>query len=121
MRNESLQEIMVALALGFLLLFFIDPFMLFMPDVVIMIIMGGLIVAFGIFAMFVWKEHPADERESLHSMIADRVAFLAGGGALVAGIIIQTLRHNEAPWLVLVLGIMIAAKIAGLMWARMKL
>lgn len=120
MKNEYMQEIIVAVVLGILLIFFTDPFMLFMPDMAMMVIMGGLIVAFGIFAMFVWKERPMDERESLHRMIADRAAFLTGGGALVAGIIIQTLRHNEAPWLVLVLGAMIVAKIGGLLWARMK-
>jgi len=80
----------------------------------------GLIVVFFVFASFVWRENARDEREGLHKMMAGRIAFLAGTATLVIAIIIQSFRHELDFWLVLTLGIMILAKIIGLLYGRIK-
>lgn len=78
------------------------------------------IVVFAIFAIFIWKERGGDERENLHRALADRFAFLAGAGVLVLGIIIQELNHQFNYWLVWALLVMVLAKIAGIIYARIK-
>lgn len=120
MKNNLTQEITISLILIVLLIFFLNPFKFWMPTVLLMFMILGLLVAFCIFASFIWREKPRDEREDLHKMIAGRIAFLVGAATLVAGIIIQSLFHQLDYWLVLTLSIMILAKIAGLFYGQMR-
>ena len=120
MENNFLQEIIVSLVLIVLLILFLNPFELWMPPVLLMMMVLGLVVVFAIFASFIWKENSRDEREGLHKMIAGRIAFLAGTAVLVAGIIVQSFKHELDFWLVLTLGTMILAKIISLIYSRTK-
>lgn len=120
MKNNFLQEIFVSLALIALLVFFLNPFGFWMPNTLLMMMVAGLIVVFALFASFIWRENTKDEREALHRFMAGRIAYLAGAGGLVAGIIAESLQHNLDPWLVGILGIMIFAKIIGLIYGRIK-
>ena len=120
MENNFLQEIIVSLVLIVLLILFINPFELWMPPVLLMMMVLGLVVVFAIFASFIWRENPRDEREGLHKMIAGRIAFLAGMAVLVTAIIVQSFKHELDFWLVLTLGIMIFAKIIGLIYGRAR-
>jgi len=85
-----------------------------------MVVLGLTLVIFALFAIFIWRENTKDEREGLHKMMAGRIAFLAGTSVLVIGISIQSFRHELDFWLVLTLGIMILAKIIGLIYSRIK-
>ena len=120
MKDNVLQEIGVSVVLIVLLISFLNPFELWMPPVLLMMMMMGLIIAFSIFASFMWRENARDEREGLHTMMAGRIAFLAGTASLVIGIIIQSFRHELDVWLVLTLGILILAKSIGLIYIRMR-
>ena len=120
MKNNLLQEIIVSVVLIVLLILFLNPFELWMPPVLLMMMVLGLVVMFALFASFIWRENSRDEREGLHKMMAGRIAFLAGTASLVIGIIIQSFRHELDFWLVFTLGTMILAKIIGLMYSRMK-
>ncbi|MBI2475770.1 MAG: hypothetical protein HYV67_00825 [Candidatus Taylorbacteria bacterium] len=120
MKNNLIQEIGVSLALIILLVLFLNPFGFWMPNAFLMMMVLGLIVVFFVFASFVWRENARDEREGLHKMMAGRVAFLAGTATLVIAIIVQSFRHELDFWLVLTLGIMILAKITGLLYGRIK-
>lgn len=120
MKNRVLQEILVAVILIVLLLFFLNPFNFWMPNALIMMMVAGLVVLFAIFASFIWRENARDEREGLHKLVAARFAFLAGAGVLVIGVIIQSLSHTLDPWLVAALGVMILAKIIGLIYSHLK-
>ena len=120
MKNNFLQEIIVSVVLIALLILFLNPFELWMPPILLMMLILGLIVVFGVFASFIWRENARDEREGLHKMMAGRFAFLAGTASLVIGIIIQSLKHELDFWLVLTLGIMILAKIIGLIHGQAK-
>ena len=120
MKNNFLQEIIVSAVLIVLLILFLNPFELWMPPVLLMMMVLGFVVVFSIFASFIWRENSRDEREGLHKMMAGRIAFLAGTASLVIGIIIQSFRHELDFWLVLTLGIMILAKIIGLIYSRAR-
>lgn len=120
MKNNLLQEIGVSVVLIVLLILFLNPFYFWMPDILLMMMVLGLVVTFALFASFIWRENARDERESLHKMMAGRFAFLAGTAVLVAGIIVQSLKHELDFWLVLTLGVMILAKIIGLIYSRTK-
>lgn len=120
MKNNFLQEIIVSGVLILLLILFLNPFELWMPPILLMMMVLGLVVVFSLFASFIWRENNKDEREGLHKMMAGRIAFLAGTATLVMAIIIQSFRHNLDFWLVLTLGVMILAKVIGLIYSRIK-
>jgi len=120
MKNNLLQEIFVSLVLVVLLILFLNPFDFWMPNTLLMVMVLGLVVVFMLFASFIWKENSIDEREGLHKMMAGRVAFLAGTGVLVVGIIIQSFNHQLDSWLVFTLGVMILAKVGGLIYSKIK-
>lgn len=120
MKNNFLQEIFVSLALIMLLVLFLNPFGFWMRNALLIMMIAGLIVVFALFASFIWRETAQDEREALHRFMAGRIAYLAGAGGLVVGIIVQSLQHNLDGWLVGILGIMIFAKIIGLIYGRIK-
>jgi len=120
MENNLLQEIFVSVILIILLILFLNPFNLWMPDRIVMMMVLGLIVIFIVFSSFIWKEKAQDERENVHRMFSGRIAFLAGSGILVLGIIIESFKHNLDPWLLLALGGMVLAKIAGLLHSKLN-
>ena len=120
MKNNFLQEIIVSLVLIVLLVLFLNPFGFWMPTILLMMMVLGLVVVFSVFASFIWRENAKDEREGLHKMMAGRIAFLAGTAVLVAGVIVQSFKHELDFWLVLTLGTMILAKIIGLIYSRAK-
>lgn len=120
MKNNFLQEIFVSSALIVLIVLFLNPFDFWMPNALLLMMVAGLIVAFALFASFVWRENVKDEREALHGLMAGRIAYLTGAGGLIIGIIVQSLQHNLDGWLVAILGVMILAKIITLIYGRMK-
>lgn len=120
MKNNFLQEIFISSALIVLLLLFLNPFGFWMPNTFLIMMVVGLIVVFALSASFIWRENVKDEREALHRFMASRIAYLTGAGGLVIGIIVQSFQHNLDGWLVFILGVMIFAKIIGLIYGRMK-
>ncbi len=119
-KNNFLQEVLVSLALIMLLVLFLEPFGFLMTNTLLMMMVVGLIIVFALFANFIWRENAKDEREILHRMFAGRVAYLAGAGMLVFGIIVQSFKHRLDSWLVFTLGLMILAKIVGIIYSKAK-
>ena len=119
MEKDTQNEIIVAVILIILILLFLNPFGLFMPDMLVYMMIAGVVVLFALFAGFVWKEKVRDEREQLHKMIAGRLAYLAGVGVLVLGIAVEgfTMAHVD-PWLLFALLAMILGKIFGFFYSR---
>ncbi|PIS04922.1 MAG: hypothetical protein COT81_03835 [Candidatus Buchananbacteria bacterium CG10_big_fil_rev_8_21_14_0_10_42_9] len=114
MKNKYLPEVILGGILILLLTLFLNPFKLYMADMYLMMIAAGLIVAFAIFAGFIWKEKGRDERETWHIMLSGRMAFLAGALVLVVAILVESFKHQAPdPWLVAALGVMVLAKIIG--------
>lgn len=121
MRNNFFIETVMGVALAALLMMLLNPFDWWMPTAMAMTLTGVLVAVFAVFASFMWREKPRDEREGLHRLLAGRWAFLAGSGVLVLGIVAGEFAHDLDPWLPLALGAMILAKIAGIAYGRIKL
>ena len=121
MEKDTQNEIVVAVILIILILLFLNPLGLWMPDMLVNMMIAGVVILFVIFAGFVWKEKARDEREQLHKMIAGRFAYLAGVGVLVLGITVQgfTTPHVD-PWLLIALLAMILGKIFGFFYSRSR-
>lgn len=103
-----------------LLVLLLNPFEFWMPDSMHMAILVGLVIAFSLFAMFVYREKANDEREVLLRFIAGRFAYLVGTTMLVIGIVVEALNHVINMWLILTLGVMILAKIVGVFYGKLK-
>lgn len=89
-----------------------------MPETLSMVLHGALVLVFGVFVVFIWKERASDEREKEHQMFAGRIAFLAGSMTLFAGVVWQGLiMHDVDPWLLGSLIVMVVAKIGAQSWA----
>jgi hypothetical protein len=115
-------ELAVGCGLLVLLSIIFNPWNIFMPGYVVMVLLIGAIVLYVVFAIFLWRENRGDEREAFHRLFADRIAYLAGSALLLIGIIVDELQRVPLdPWLVLALAIMVIAKVGGLIYSKMKL
>ena len=120
MKNKFIGEIIISFLLIGLLVFFINPLDLFMPHVLHPFMVPFLILLFVIFAGFLWKEKPGDEREQLHKFIASRFAYFAGILILIIGIIFQSTNEAVDPFLIIAVSVMLLAKILGLVYGKLK-
>ena len=89
-----------------------------MSDSMFMLADACLIVVFIAVTVIFWSERANDEREKMHRMMADRLGFLVGAGAIVIVIVVQTIRHQAQPLLSGILFAMLVAKILGHVWGR---
>lgn len=98
---------------------FLDPFMVLMPSMLVYTILGMLLAAFVAYALLIFREQAADEREEAHRAFAGRISYIVGTGILVFGIIYQVLvLHSVDPLLVLALAGMTVAKYVSLHFVR---
>ena len=113
----------VGVGIGLLLLLFIifNPFHAFMPGYMIATFLISVVILYATFATFLWRERSGDEREQYHLLFADRIAYLAGSGILLISIIFEEIAHALDPWLIFALGIMVMAKVIGLIYSKIKL
>ena len=120
MIKDFLSEIVIAVVMVLLLFVLINPTNIFMTTAAEMTILVGLVLLFGLFTLFVWREKIQDERDAMLRMMADRIGFLAGSVALMAGIVIESLRHQLSDWLLIALASMIIAKIIGIVYGKIR-
>ncbi len=121
MKNKLLIEPLLACLLIVLAVLCFRPLqVVWMPTMASSVILLALIAAFVSFAVFIWKEEARDEREDHHRLTAGRNGFLVGAGLLVAGIILQTLRHQVDSWLILTLVGMVITKVVTRLYQQAK-
>lgn len=114
-------ELVVGSVFLVLLFALANPWDLFMPNYIEMVILAVLAALFGMFANFIWRENGGDERDRFHGMFADRIAFLAGSGILLAAVIVGELYGQPNPWILFALAAMVIAKVTGLIYTKIKL
>lgn len=110
MNIKSIKEMSLTLLLVVFLILLINPFSFWMPSMLHMAVLAGLVVIFAGFLLFVMNERPMDEREQYHQMLANRTGYLAGGTVIMAGIVIQSLNDNLDLWLPAALTLMVLVK-----------
>ena len=120
MKNNFVGEIVISLSLIGLLVFFINPLDLLMPHILHPFMVPFLLALFIIFAGFLWKETPGDEREQLHKFIASRIAYFAVITTLIFGVIFQSFKGEVDPFLIIGICIALLAKIFGLIYSHVK-
>lgn len=111
-------EVVVALGLLAILFFKLDPFHWFMPTATQMVLLCCFAAAFALYAGAIFRERPRDERESLHLYRANRMGYLVGVVTLSVVVVVQDLRHELDPIVLLALAIMIIVKMAVLVYSR---
>ncbi|MSR71237.1 MAG: hypothetical protein EXS50_00995 [Candidatus Taylorbacteria bacterium] len=121
MKNKTLKEIIVPLALIVLSVLLLNPFHFWMPDMMIVCVLAVVLVLFAIFASLILKERAFDERDDMNRSLAGRNAFLAGSVILMLAIVVQEYSHSIDPWLVIALVVMIIVKIVTRFWSDKNL
>ncbi len=111
MKNNFTKEAVVGAVLVVLLILLINPMHLWMPNMAHETVVIGLILAFGLYSVFVLREKARDERDVLHRMLAARASFFAGTTLLTIGIFNGAQHDAVDVWLVIVLVAMILTKI----------
>ena len=119
--KNNIKETIVTVCLIAIAILLLNPFHFWMPDMMVMAMLAVALVLFGIFASFILREKPVDERDDVHRTLAGRNAFLAGSSILMIGIVVQGYSHSVDPWLVIALIVMILVKIATRMWSDKNL
>ncbi len=120
MNKYDIESIVVMAALLGLVGVLLNPLGLFMSNMTVMMVATGLVAVFALFAGFVWREQSYDEREALHKMATDRVAFLVGVGVLIAVIVVQGFSHGVEAWAVIALAAMVLAKAVSRIYFQMR-
>mgnify|MGYP001590702800 FL=1 len=120
MKNNFLGEIVISFALVGLLVFFINPLDLLMPQPLHPFMVPFLTLLFVIFAGLLWKENPGDEREQFHKFIASRFAYFAVITTLIVGVVLQSFKGKVDPFLIIGICIALLAKILGRIYGNVK-
>jgi cobalamin synthase len=110
-KYKSLLDVLIVLILMSLSAAAIVPSKVAMSNGIkttLIVILFGLVSSF---AVLVWREHPADEREAEHQQIASRTAYLAGCGALIVAMLLQAFRHRLDSAIPVALLVMILVKL----------
>ena len=116
--NKIKQQLIITALFIVVIVLLLNPFGFFMPTELMYIMLGGVLVLFGVYMSFVLSENPKDEREQLHRYIANRSAYVWGSVALVVGIIYQGISEGQIDgWLLIVLGVMVVSKVASLYYS----
>lgn len=120
MKNNT-KETIITMSLVVLAILLLNPLHFWMPDMMVMCMLAIAIALFSMFASFIFREKPVDERDTAHRALAGRNAFLAGSSILMIGIVIQGYSHSVDPWLVITLIVMILSKISTRIWSDKNL
>ncbi len=121
MKNNLKIEVVISLILIVLTILLLNPFHLWMPDMLHMMMLALTLVMFAFFAIFILREKVEDEREVVHRMLSGRVAFLTGSALLTIGIVAQSLQDSVDVWLVIVLVAMVLSKIVTRIYSDTRL
>lgn len=121
MKSFLTGDVIIAAILVVLLLLLLHPIDILMPQSFDMMLLMGCILFFLAFASFVWKEHPQDERENLHRLLAGRTSFLIGTSILVLSIAFQgVMQHTIDPWLIVTLIGMVGTKVCMQIYSQLR-
>jgi amino acid transporter len=115
-----IETISATLILGIVILF-LNPGHLAMPDTIVSMLIVALIVSFLTFAAYLLREKSSDERDAIHILTAGRISYLVGVGVLIIGIILQALKHEIDPWLVIALCAMVFSKLLSRIYSHFKM
>lgn len=111
--NNSVQllERVVAIILIVLLVLIGNPFMFWMPSMVLITVLVIITALVFVWTGFVLTEKAHDEREVAHRTHAGRAAYLGAAAMLTIALVYQGLTHTIDIWIPATLAVMILAKL----------
>jgi hypothetical protein len=119
MKNSlKLLEELIAVVLIILLILIGNPFMFWMPNMVLFTILVVITALIFVWAGFVLTEKAHDEREILHRTNAGRAAYLAAAATLTIALVYQGFTHTIDLWIPVTLAVMILAKLFTRLYAE---
>jgi hypothetical protein len=104
-------ERIVAVVLIILLVLIGNPFMLWMPSMIVVSVLVVITALIFVWAGFILTEKAHDEREELHRTHAGRSAYLSAAAVLTVALVYQGLTETIDFWIPLTLAVMILAKL----------
>jgi cobalamin synthase len=110
-KNKQLFDAILLFGMVAISLVAIAPDTIIMPSSIQMILLGIVLVLLSGFLVLLWREDPADERESQNQALASRYAYLVGAIILIIALIFQSLNHDIDPVVPIALLGMVATKI----------
>lgn len=120
MKSKFIGEAIISIILVALLVFFLNPLELMMPQSMHAIMIPLLIVIFIVFTGVMWRETPGDEREQLHKFISSRFAYFAAIATLIVAIVLQSFQKVIDPWLIITICVALLAKIIGFIYGYFR-
>ncbi len=110
MSVSSIHTVLTLIILA-LLGIIIDPLAFWMPDIAITTSLIAIIILVIIWAAFLIREKPEDERDAVHMMTAGRHAYLAGVATLTLALFFQGTSNTIDVWIILAPAMMLTAKL----------
>ena len=104
-------ERIVAIVLIILLILIGNPFMFWMPSMLLATILVVITALIFVWAGFVLTEEAHDEREEWHRTNAGRAAYIGAAGMLTIALVYQGFTHTIDLWIPATLAVMILAKL----------
>jgi drug/metabolite transporter (DMT)-like permease len=118
MNDNRWLEYVILVALVGVALVLLDPMHWWMPSMVQMAALAGLVAVFAVLAAILVRDSARDEREQQLRSSSGRVGFLVGAGVLVIAIVWQGFLDMLDPWLVYALVAMVCGKIVARVYAE---
>ncbi len=110
-------ERVVAIILIILLVLIGNPFMFWMPGMVLVTVLVVITALTFVWAGFVLTEKAHDEREEWHRTHSGRAAYLSAAAVLVIALVYQGFTHTIDLWIPATLAVMIIAKLFARLYA----
>ncbi len=109
--SRTILELVVTVFLIGLLVAIANPFMLWMPSMMLMVMLTLITALIFAWAGFVLTERGGDEREEAHRTNSGRVAYLAAAAMLTVALVYQGVTHSIDLWIPATLVVMIVGKV----------
>ena len=119
MKERIFNEIIIAAALLILLVLVVNPWHLWMPDMLTYAVVGALLILAGLFAGIAFRGTPEDEREEMHLFFASKAGYFVGVVILLIGVSLRLFEGYVDPWLAGALAGMVIGKVVAQAWAKL--
>ena len=110
-------ERIVAIILIILLILIGNPFMFWMPSMILTTILVVTAALIFVWAGFILTEKAHDEREEWHRTHAGRAAYLSAAAVLTVALVYQGFTHTIDLWIPATLAVMIIVKLFARLYA----
>lgn len=115
--KPTIIEVLLIVVVGVLAFAALNPYL--MPMGMYFTTLLALLVLFGFFAVFVWREKGGDERDRTLIHKSDRTAFLAGSTVLILALLVDgILLQMSNPWVLGAFSAMVIAKAASYIYLQ---